>query len=286
MNKRIVCFALLLGVLLGGCAKSENRAETGGIVTTTMQLYTLTRQILSGSETEKTLPLSCVISEPVSCLHDYTLSVRQMEQIESAAVVITSGFGLEDFMDDALSAATGAVICSGAKILPLAGEESQYDPHVWLSPKNAALAAQSIADALALLYPQDSAVFSKNAESYAADMDGLQSYGEQTLRDLTCRRLITFHDGFSYFAEAFGLEIAASMEIEAGSEPSAKDLEQIIRLIREENIPAIFTETNGTRDAAELVAAETGVKIFTLDMGLSGNDAILYNIDTIKEALG
>ena len=76
------------------------------------------------------------------------------------------------------------------------------------------------------------------------------------------------------------------MEVEAGSEPSAKELEAIVELIRAEKIPAIFVEANGTRDAAELISAETGAKIYTLDMGLSGSDAILHNIDTVKEALG
>ena len=120
-------------------------------------------------------------------------------------------------------------------------------------------------------------------------MDELQAYGEQLLSSLSCRRLITFHDGFAYFAKAFDLEIAASMEIEAGSEPSARELEEIISLLQDQGIPAVFTEINGTADAAELVARETGCAVFSLDTAISSANylsAMTQNIDTIKEALG
>ena len=145
--------------------------------------------------------------------------------------------------------------------------------------------AQTIADGLAELYPEDAARLRENAADYAREMDELQAYGEQALSSLSCRQLVTFHDGFSYFADAFGLEIAAAMEVEAGSEPSAKELEEIVQVVRENAIPAVFSETNGTQDAAQLVARETGAGVFVLDMGLSNPDAIRNNIDTVKEAL-
>ena len=90
-------------------------------------------------------------------------------------------------------------------------------------------------------------------------------------------------------AKAFDLEIAASMEIEAGSEPSARELEEIISLLQDQGIPAVFTEINGTADAAELVARETGCAVFSLDTAISSVNylsAMTQNIDTIKEALG
>ena len=120
-------------------------------------------------------------------------------------------------------------------------------------------------------------------------LEELQTYGEEQLAELTCRKLVTFHDGFAYFARAFGLEIAAAMEIEAGSEPSARELEEIIRLIQAQDIPAVFTEINGTADAAELVARETGCAVFSLDTAISTTNylsAMRRNIDAIKEALG
>ena len=67
-----------------------------------------------------------------------------------------------------------------------------------------------------------------------------------------------------------------------------KELIEIIGLVENKNLPAIFTETNGSTAAAQIVAVETGAKIFTLDMAMSGDsyfDAMYRNIDTLKEAL-
>ena len=147
----------------------------------------------------------------------------------------------------------------------------------------------TVETALAAEYPQHAALFAENADIWCGKLDELQSYGEQHLADLSCRRLVTFHDGFAYFAKAFDLEIAASMEIEAGSEPSARELEEIISLLQDQGIPAVFTEINGTADAAELVARETGCAVFSLDTAISSVNylsAMTQNIDTIKEALG
>ena len=195
--------------------------------------------------------------------------------------------GLEDFMEDALRAShcTRITASAGVAALPSDEDPDEPDPHLWLAPENCARMAQTIADGLAELYPEDAARLRENAADYAREMDELQAYGEQALSSLSCRQLVTFHDGFSYFADAFGLEIAAAMEVEAGSEPSAKELEEIVQVVRENAIPAVFSETNGTQDAAQLVARETGAGVFVLDMGLSNPDAIRNNIDTVKEAL-
>ena len=79
------------------------------------------------------------------------------------------------------------------------------------------------------------------------------------------------------------------MEVESGSEPSAKELEAIIAIVEEDQIPAVFYETNGESGSAEVVANETGCSVWTLDMAISNGDyfaAMRENIDIVKEALG
>ena len=80
------------------------------------------------------------------------------------------------------------------------------------------------------------------------------------------------------------------MEIEEGSEPSAKEIESVIRLVETEAIPAVFCEENGEQQTAETVARQTGAGLYALTMGMDGGeagctDAIYHNIDTIREAL-
>ena len=115
------------------------------------------------------------------------------------------------------------------------------------------------------------------------------------LADLPCRDLITFHDGFSYFAQAFDLEILCAIEEEAGSEASAQKVQGLVEEIEHHHIPAIFTEVNGADATARIIRRECGVPIFSLDLMMSrqqeqtpGVTAYLTllqsNVNTLREA--
>ena len=120
-----------------------------------------------------------------------------------------------------------------------------------------------------------------------------QRWAEQ-LAPLAGAELITFHDGFQYFARAFDLTLLKAIEEEEGAEASAAEIREVAGLIGEYGIPAIFTETNGSDATARAIARETGCLVCQLDMIMSGEgtgigpylDAMQKNIDTIVEALG
>ena len=282
MKQRIFAILLALALLLSGCAAQKSK-PSADILATTAPVAQIVGAITAGTD----LTVATLISEPVSCVHDYALSVDQMRAVEQAKHIVISGAGLEEFIADVLTSRAVIDASEGLALLP--GEEGESDPHTWLAPENMIAMTHTVETALAAEYPQHAALFAENADIWCGKLDELQSYGEQHLADLSCRRLVTFHDGFAYFAKAFDLEIAASMEIEAGSEPSARELEEIISLLQDQGIPAVFTEINGTADAAELVARETGCAVFSLDTAISSANylsAMTQNIDTIKEALG
>ena len=286
MNRRMI--ALLLAALfllcLPGCAKkeySEGKPKTD-LLATTQPVYQLTCALTDGTG----LSVGLLISESVSCLHDYTLTVSQMEMIEQSGLVLESGLGLENFMEDVLRGKTRIDISRNLDTLP--GEDGA-DPHWWLDPMRYKQAAELAAQELGAQYPEFADQISENLAAFCEKLSSLQDYGEQALSDLSCRQLVTFHDGFSYFADAFSLTIATAMEVESGSEPSAKELEAIIAIVEENQIPAVFTEVNGEPGAAEVVAGEAGCAVRTLDMAISNRDyfaAMRQNIDIVKEALG
>ena len=149
--------------------------------------------------------------------------------------------------------------------------------------------AQNIYMQLCKAYPQNQVLFQRNFAALLEKLDALQTYGVEQLKDLQVRELITFHDGFAYFAEGFDLAILEAVEEESGSEASAAEIIHLVALVKEHQLPAIFTEVSGSDACAGIIAAETDVQIFTLDMAMSGNsyfDAMYHNIDTVKEALG
>ncbi len=299
--KRILSALLAASILLlcfSGCAAPVRSGTL--IAATTWPVYQFTSAVCEGTDFE----ITQVVTGQISCLHDYTLTVRQMQAIEDADLVIMTGCELEEFMADALEGANDVVECCAG--IPLLGgedhdehedhdaheghhHEDEPDPHIWMDPDNAAIMVRNIAAELSQRYPEHAATFEQNADAYCQQLAELKAYGEKTLGGLSCRELITFHDGFAYFAQAFDLTILAAFEEEDGAMASAKTLEQIIGLVIDHNLPAIFIETYGSDSAASVISAQTGTRVFTLSMAMSGEDyitAMRHNIDTVKEALG
>lgn len=292
---KIILTAALAAALLCGCAP---KADYAPIAATTLPVWDFTSRLCQDTP----LAVTRLVTEQVSCLHDYSLNVRQVKAAEAAQVVVISGAGLEDFLDDLLLDVPTIDASQGISLLHSEegheeeehhheedGHHHEEDPHIWLSSENAQVMAQNICEGLSRQYPDYEDTFRANLGKLLSQLEALQSYGEEQLSGLQCRELIPFHDGFSYFAQAFHLTILESVEEESGSEASAKDLIHLTELVRDHNLPAIFTEVSGSDSAARVIARETGCKVYALDMAMSGDsyfEAMYHNIDTIREALG
>lgn len=207
-------------------------------------------------------------------------------------------------MSNALSQSAASVIdcAQGLELLPYEGHEEHdhgageeegehYDPHIWMAPGNAERMLQTIAEALAVVDPSHLDPYRSNSGTAVKEIQsGIQPDGDALA---ALPGLITFHDGFQYFAQAFGLELLKAIEEEEGSEASAAEIREIVSLVEEHHIPAIFTEKNGSDATARAIARETGCAVDTLDMIMSGDgdgiqpyiDAMNANLGTILEAL-
>jgi len=317
------CFALLIAALLlmTACGQTAPAAEpsAGGmtVVCTTYPIYLFTNTVVEGVDGVEVLRLD---TGSVSCLHDYNLTVNDMKKIERADVIAMNGVGLEEFLEDALAASDAFLIdCSeGVELLENAShhhdeddhthdghDHGHYDPHIWMSATNAAVMMENVAEQMKTLDPEHAGTYASNytaalnllAEGKADFADEMMNAAASahTSLDSVCsnKQLITFHDGFQYFVRAIDLELLESIEEEAGSEASAKEILKITQLVKEHDIPAIFTEKNGSDATANAISRETGVKVCQLDMIMSGDgedirayfDAMKQNIQTVMEAL-
>ena len=292
MKKTAVLLTLILAIsLLAGCAPAAPAAQVSA---TTPPVYCFASALLEGTD----ISVKPLINEPVSCLHDYTLNIDQVKTAEASQVIVISGAGLEDFMGDLLDPEKCIDASAGIQLLeakPHQHEEEHQedhghdrDPHIWLSPVNAQTMAENIAAGLITHYPHQEKTIEGNLQSLTAQLQDLQTYGDETLSQLSTRELITFHDGFAYLAQAFDLTILRSIEEEHGSEASAKDLSDLIALVEEHQLPAVFTEANGSDAAASVIARETGAETYELTTAMGDTDyfgSMKKNIDTLKEAL-
>ena len=160
-----ILIAVTLSVLLCGCAGS---AGNGRIAATTLPVWEFSSRLCAGTP----ITVTRLVTEQVSCLHDYSLNVRQVKAAESAETIIISGAGLEDFLDDLL--VNASVIDASEGVGLLCGEEHEdehhheeghhheEDPHIWLSPENAQVMARNICAGLSARYPAYKKIFESN----------------------------------------------------------------------------------------------------------------------------
>lgn len=306
MKQAITAWLLAITLLLSGCSSGVGANSTGtfSIACTTYPVYLLANSIAGSIDG---VSVTLVIDQQVSCLHDYTLTMQDMRAVESADVIVQNGAGLEDFLDDVLEGRT-VIDCSAQVELLYGGhthdeadaheeehEGEEVDPHIWMDPSNYAQMARTLAAELAELDPEHGEAYLAQGEACAAELDEfyLQLLESTACQQLRGQAIITFHDGFSYFAQAFDLTIAAAIEEEEGAEASALELKETIAVVQAEDLPAVFTEVNGSTNAAEIICRECGISSYPLSMVMSGNTgdtisayetAITENLQTIWEA--
>ncbi|OKZ85500.1 metal ABC transporter substrate-binding protein [Clostridium sp. 29_15] len=310
---KILTIIILVSLFLTGCnnsAKSNNSTESNNkltIVTSFYPMYISTLNIVKDIPNVEVLNMT---TSQTGCLHDYSLSTKDLKTLSNADILIINGAGMESFLDDVIDEYSDLKIIEASKGIHLI-EDTEHDdhtedhdhedhdhdvnPHVWVSISKNIEEVSNIAEELSSLDPNHANEYQDNANEYIAKLENLKTEMHSTLDNIAHKDIITFHEAFPYFAEEFGLNIVGVIEIEPDSEPSAKEVENIISIINEKNIKALFTEPQYSSKIADTIAKETGASIYTLDPIVTGdsnekayNDYIIKmqeNLNTLKEAL-
>jgi zinc transport system substrate-binding protein len=270
-----------------GCAMSaESWGKPMRVVTSFYPMYIHALNVVHDVPGVELINLT---SQAAGCLHDYQLSPDDLVRLSRADALVVNGAGMESFIDRAVRQAPGVKVINASEGISLLGANS----HVWLSVSLAMCQVQNIAAGLAAIDPDHAAAYAANAEAYCRRLDALRKSMQAGLKDLKRRNIITLHEAFSYFAEDFGLNIVGVIQREAGTAPGAKELAATIRLARASDVKALFAEPQYPRASADVIAAETGAKVYLLSPVVSGakdSDAYIRameeNLRVLKEALG
>jgi zinc transport system substrate-binding protein len=222
------------------------------------------------------------------CLHDYQLTPADMVAMARADVLVINGGGMESFVDEARP---GLRVIDASIGIPLIEDEHGPNPHVWLSVLGAIRQVRNIADQLAAVDPSRAVAYRANADAYMDKLGRLRDRMLDELKPFRGQSIITFHEAFPYFAREFGLKIVAVVEQEPGSEPSARELADLIATVKKSGTRTLFVEPQYPTDAAETIARETGAKLLTLDPAVTGPvdpDAYIRtmekNLETLRAA--
>ena len=205
-------------------------------------MYVLTLNVTDGIDG---VTVQNMAEQNVGCLHDYQLQTRDMVTLEGADALVINGGGMEQFMDKVLTLrADLPVIDASEGIAMFPSDETHdhdahahdehdelYNAHVWLDPSRAIKQVQNIADGLAEADPAHAAAYQENAAGYIERLTALDDELKAQLAPFAGADIITFHEAFAYFADAYGLHVAGVIANEPGEEPSTRDIADTCDLV-------------------------------------------------------
>jgi zinc/manganese transport system substrate-binding protein len=205
--------------------------------------------------------------------HVYSPTPADGRRLTEAKVVFANGMKFEGWMSRLIkSSGTKAKVVEAAKGVKAhhGGDDHGHghshgsvDPHAWQNVGNAKIYIANIRDALIAADPAGKETYHANAARYLENLDILDSELKSAVARIPAdrRRIITSHDAFAYFEDAYGVDFVAPQGVSTESEASAKDVARIIQQIKREKIKAVFVENIADPRLLERIAKETGVRI-------------------------
>lgn len=171
--------------------------------------------------------------------------------------------------------------------------EGAGNPHIWLDPENVTIMLRHITEALIHIDPAHTDEYRNNQLAYLQQLDQLRTDLSRRVQSLPDRRFIAHHPAWPYFARHFGFEIAGTIQIQSGAEPSALHLQSLITTIKKDRVNVIVSEIQLSQRLPSLLAKETHARVViltTLPGGLPGTETYLdmlrYNVLQLADALG
>ena len=207
------------------------------------------------------------ITKPGAEIHNYQPTPRDIIKAQDADLILWNGLNLELWFERFfanLSDVPSATISDGVE--PIGIGEGPYtgkpNPHAWMSPSDALIYVDNIATALAGRDPANADTYRANAEAYKLAITDAVAPLRETLASIPEERrwLVTSEGAFSYLARDFGLKEAYLWPINADQQGTPQQVRKVIDLVRENDIPAVFSESTIPSDAARQVARETGAR--------------------------
>ena len=304
---------ILLTLCLQSCGASKEQSEREPtadgtrpiqVVTTTGMIADLVRSI--GGDAVQVHSLIGVGIDP----HLYKPTRDDVTALLGAQIIFFNGHHLEGRMGEVLEKAgkdrpTIAVAESipADELLYPDGVDEYPDPHLWLSPRLWAECSTAVLDGLTSLRETDAPIFKSNHEKLLVECTRLEAFGRSAIASIPVesRVLITSHDAFSYFGRAFDIEVRAIQGISTESEAGLADLEALVNMVVERNIPAVFIESSVPRRSIEALiegaAAQghtvvIGGELYSDSMGPKGTSEgtwfgmVTHDIETVATGLG
>lgn len=322
MKKRnwiIIVLVILYGLFIGYKYQMKNRATTTGatnelkVVTSFYPMYMHTKVIMEGTPHE----LINMASQTVGCLHDYQLTVQDAKKLYDADVLVINGLGSETFIEKAYKQNKNMKVVNASSEIEKHIEEDEahiqevhnheeddhdhdhINDHIWLSVEGAVMQIKQITNELSKIDPAYADVYEKNAKAYIQALEELDETANLALQGYGDKQAVSVHDAFEYLAEDLGIDIVETIPEGSYENASARQIEDLIEKMEEEEVKVILTEARN-KDLAILQTIQNQIdcKIYVLDtfvtededlhlvegQGYEYVERMKKNIETLREA--
>jgi zinc/manganese transport system substrate-binding protein len=202
--------------------------------------------------------------------HVYEPTPSDAKRIADAKVIFGNGIGFEGWIPRLVKASgtKAPVVTASTGVKPLKAaaqghDHGSADPHAWQSVANARIYVANIRDGLIQADPAGKASYEANAAAYTARLDVLEQEVKEAIARIPAerRKVITTHEAFGYFQQAYGIAFIAPQGVSTESEASARDVARIITQIRRQKIPAVFLENVTDPRLSKRIADESGARV-------------------------
>jgi manganese/zinc/iron transport system substrate-binding protein len=304
--KKIFAAMIVLVLILSACTTDGNSNTSGklNVVTTTGMIGDIVKNV--GGEYVEVISLMGPGVDP----HLYKASEGDVTRLQSANLIFYNGLHLEAQMGEVIEkmnefgvktvAVTDMIDRSLLNASPTYPD--QFDPHVWFDVSLWMKAAEQVEATLVEVDPAHASEYEANAAAYLEKLTDLHQYVLTQAQTIPAEKrvLITAHDAFNYFGEAYGFEVRGLQGISTEAQAGTADVQELVNFIVERQIPAIFVESSVPQRNIEAVQAavqdqgfdvKIGGSLFSDAMGTSGTPEgtyigmVTHNIDTIVAAL-
>lgn len=303
---KLTAIVILASVLFAACSNAVGKGE-GGQSEDVIRVVTTIAQIGE--------PLSVIGGERVEVIslmgpgvdpHLYNASQGDIKKLQNADVVFYNGLNLEGNMTEVFEQiGKTRPVLAVAEAIPserlLTDEDGAVDPHIWFDIDLWQLALEEAVEELKELSPDDAELFEENKQAYFAKLAELREEAAKLKTIPSDQRvLVTAHDAFGYFGRMHDMEVAGLQGLSTQDEIGLSDIQAVIDLLVERQIPAVFVESTIPEDTIRSVvdgAAQRGAEVklggelFSDAMGEAGTEEGTYigmyrhNVDTIYQAL-
>lgn len=297
--KKILSSVLVLILIVSVCCSCTTppiQNDNILLVTSFYPIYIFTLNIVNGIDE---INVSCMAEQNTGCLHDYQILSRDAKLIADADVFIINGAGMETFLEDVYMSNENLRVIDSSEGIALIencdehhenhNEETHHDhnhsvnSHIWMSPENAKIQVENIAERLKSFYPQYKDTIEENEKNYINRLTVLNEELTEKTKAMKNENIITFHESYDYLASEYGFNVIATVESHEGGEPSAKRLAELVDVIEEHNVNVLFTEPDYKGSSATILSSETGAEICTLNPVIRGEQTLTAYEDIMRE---